>query len=341
MIMSRIDGGSPFPCGWAVAIACGLLLGADAARANVQIENVTVAPRDARTATVRFDIAWANSWRHEANHDAAWVFFKVRPEGETQWQHVRLSADKVLNPTGYGHGEGTPVDLIVPDGKEGLVGMFVRRSGYSALGMMSTHAVTAIWDLEGNKHIKDVTKVQMRAFGIQMVYVAEGPFYLGSGGTEVNGFHLYTDGKQHTRPYRVTSARAIPTGRQAGKLWARSSEPLYPKGAQPEDGGEIPASFPNGYAAFYCMKYPITWSQYAGFLNTLTAAEANEQYHQLRANPELHLFDGVEMEFPARVWWLRVVVGRRRGVCGLGGIASNDGVGVGEGRPWTARAGTG
>jgi hypothetical protein len=282
--MSRIDGGSPLPCGWAVAIACGLLLGADAALANVEIENVRVASRDARTATVRFDIAWANSWRHEANHDAAWVFFKARTEGTTEWQHVRLAADRVLNSAGYGHGEGTPVDLIVPDGKDGFVGMFVRRAGYGVRGTLATRNVTAIWDLtaglpgQAGKGIADIGKAEIRGVGIQMVYVAEGPFYLGSGGTEVNGFHLYTDGKQHTLPYRVTSAGAIPTGRQAGRLWARSSEPLYPKGAQPEDGGEIPASFPNGYAAFYCMKYPITWSQYASFLNTLTAAEANERY---------------------------------------------------------------
>jgi len=276
--MSRLDSKTPLPCGRAVVIACGLLLGANAARANVQIENVRVAPRDARAATVRFDIAWANSWRHEANHDAAWVFFKVRPEGETRWQHVRLSADKVLNPTGYGHGEGTPVDLIVPDGKDGFVGMFVRRARYGAPGTLSARAVSVVWDLTANRGITKDTKVNMQAFGIQMVYVTEGPFYLGSGGTEVNGFYKYTDGSQHALPYRVTNAGAIPTGRQAGKLWTRSSEPMYPKGAQPEDNGEIPASFPNGYAAFYCMKYPTTYRQYADFLNTLTAAEADERY---------------------------------------------------------------
>jgi len=275
---------------FALAIACGLLLGADAARANVQIENVTVAPRDARTATVRFDIAWANSWRHEANHDAAWVFFKVRPEGETQWQHVWLSADKVLNPTGYGHGEGTPVDLIVPDGKDGFVGMFVRRARYGAPGTLSARAVSVVWDLTANKNVKDITKVRMQAFGILMVYVAEGPFYLGSGGTEWNRFYTWTEGSrdiaprrigttgwmkqddgQDTPPYRVTSAGAIPTGRQEGKLWAA--------GIRPEDGGEIPASFPNGYAAFYCMKHFITQGQYAGFLNTLTPTQAKERFY--------------------------------------------------------------
>ncbi|KPK44996.1 MAG: hypothetical protein AMK72_11465 [Planctomycetes bacterium SM23_25] len=268
----------PFTRARAGVLACVLLLGAGAARATVGIENVTVAPRDARTATVRFDISWKNSWRHEANHDAAWVFFKVRADGQSAWQHVRLAADKVLNPTGYGRGKGTSVDLIVPDGDDGFTGMFVRRAGYGAPGTLSARAVTAVWDVKANQGIKGIGKAQIRAFGIQMVYVAEGPFYLGSGGSEVNGFYKYTDGKQHTLPYRVTSAGAIPTGRQTGKLWARSSEPLYPKSAQPENNGEIPASFPNGYSAFYCMKHPIAWGQYAGFLNTLPAADANERY---------------------------------------------------------------
>jgi hypothetical protein len=104
------------------------------------------------------------------------------------------------------------------------------------------------------------------------VYVAEGPFYLGSGGWEPYGFYMYTDGSQATLPYRVTGAGAIPTGRQNGKLWAW-------KGAQPEDGGEIPASFPNGYAAFYCMKFRISRPAYAGFMNTLTPAQAEKHYH--------------------------------------------------------------
>jgi formylglycine-generating enzyme required for sulfatase activity len=276
--MSRVRNGHPLTGARAAAIAYGLLLCTGAARAEVGITNVTVTPRDARTAVVRFDIAWDNSWRHEANHDAAWVFFKVRADDKAAWQHVRLAADRILNPTGYGRGEGKPVDLIVPDGDDGFTGMFVRRAGYSPRGKVAASKVTAVWDLKASHGVKDVGKAQIRAFGIQMVYVAEGPFYLGSGGTEVNGFYKYTDGKQHNLPYRVTRAGVIPTGRQAGKLWARSSEPLYPKGAQPEDGSEIPAAFPNGFAAFYCMKYPITWSQYAGFLNTLTAGEANERY---------------------------------------------------------------
>jgi len=254
----------------AVALACVLLLGAGAARA-VTITNVTVVPRDTKTATVRFDIAWENSWRHEVNHDAVWVFFKVRAEGETEWQHIRLVADRMLNPTGYGQEKsGTRLDFIVPDGEEGFVGMFVRRAEYG-VGKVAATKVTAVWDLTANKGITKDTKVSVRAFGIEMVFIPEGPFYLGSGGTEPYRFYKYTDGTQHTLPYRVTSAGAIPTGQQAGKLWAR-------RGAQPEDKGEIPAAFPNGYAAFYCMKFHIRVWQYTDFLNMLDAAQADARY---------------------------------------------------------------
>jgi hypothetical protein len=278
--LRKVVGTNPSARG--AAIACALLLSAGAVRGedrwqalyNVRIENVTVAPRDARTATVTFDVSWQNSWRDKTNHDAAWVFFKVRAEGETGWQHVRLAADKVLNPTGYGHEKGgTPLDFIVPDGDDGFTGMFVRRAA-EGKGALSARGVTAIWDLTASKRIaRNLKGVSICPFAIQMVYVAEGPFHLGSGGAELNGFYQYTDGSQATLPYRVTGPDAIPTGRREGRLWVRMR-----KGDMPEDGGEIPASFPNGYAAFYCMKYAVTMVQYAGFLDTLPAAQAEARH---------------------------------------------------------------
>ena len=87
-----------FVRGAAIAIACGLLSGWGVARAdNLKIENVTVAPRDARIATLKFDISWADSWRHEVNHDAAWLFFKARADDKSEWQHVRLVAIGFIN----------------------------------------------------------------------------------------------------------------------------------------------------------------------------------------------------------------------------------------------------
>jgi len=256
------------------ALSCGLLLVAGAARADgLRIENVTVAPRDAKTAAVKFDISWGNSWRHGSFHDAAWVVFKVQAGDKSPWQHVRLVADKVVNPTGYGQQKGgTPLEFVVPAGDDGFVGMFVRRAG-EGKGPVAAKGGTAAWDLTASKDIpKHLKGASIRAFGIEMVYVAEGPFYLGSGGTELNAFYEYAEGGEQRRPYLVTGAGPLATGRQKGKLWAA--------GIAPQDNGQVPASFPNGYAAFYCMKFPhITKAQYAGFLNTLTGPEAKGRYY--------------------------------------------------------------
>ena len=259
-----------------LAIPCGLLLGGAAAYAGapdhpgtLRVENVAVAPRDDKSATITFNISWENSWRHEGNHDAAWVFFKARPEGSTEWQHVRLAASKTINPAGCSHGSGAPLDLIVPDGDDGYTGLFVRRGEYGA-GKVAATNVTVVWDLSAAKGITKDTKVEVRAFGIEMVFIPEGPYVLG-GGTATFHFHMYTNDTEVTLPYLVTGPGPIPTGRKPGRLWAH-------RGAQPEDNGEIPAAFPNGYAAVYCMKKCITGTQYAGFLNTLPPALAETMF---------------------------------------------------------------
>ena len=276
--MNRSGNGYPFAPAQAVAIACVLLLGAGAAHAGwpdhpktVRIEKVTVAPRDAKTATMSFNLSWNGSWRHEGNHDAVWVFFRVRAEGATEWQRVRLVADRALNPTGYGQEkDGTSLDFIVPDGEDGLVGMFVRRAELGQ-GKVQAAGVTAVWDFTANKGVTRDVKVSMRAFGIEMVYVPEGSYYLGlHTDPDMNAFYRYSDDEAKKTPYRVTGPGAIPTGRQEGRLWA--------SGMEPEDGGEIPASFPNGYAAIYCMKKMITGDDHCGFLNTLPAQQAAERY---------------------------------------------------------------
>jgi hypothetical protein len=136
---------------------------------------------------------------------------------------------------------------------------------------VKANGVTVLWDRTPIKGLTKNTKVQVKAYGIEMVYVPEGAFYLGTGGTEANAFYQYTDGVRNDQPYRVMNAGPIPTGRKNGCLWAG--------GATPQDGGGIPAAFPNGYGAFYCMKVTIQRRQYADFLNSLPPADANKHYH--------------------------------------------------------------
>jgi len=229
------------------AVASGLF------NEKLRIENLTVVPRDASSATMRFDIAWDESWRNTTNYDAAWVFFKAKSADGKGWQPVKLAADKVRNPTGYGQSQGgTALEFIVPDGPDGFTGVFLQRATPGA-GPLSAKGVTVVCDAQS-------LNTSLQAFGIEMVYVPEGPFSLGSGGCEPNRFYQYTDGSQNTQPYRVPDAGAIPTGPQAGRLWATGVAP------DDSDAGEIPSTFPNGYGAFYCMKQFIKQGQFGGFL---------------------------------------------------------------------------
>ena len=248
--------------------ASALLLASAVFADGLKISNVGIAPRDAKTATVTFDIAWTNAYRFDSFHDAAWVFFKVRPDAKSPWQHARLTADKVVNPTGFSSGEGTPLEFVVPGGDEGFVGMFVRLAK-DGRGAVAARKVTAVINLNPEPR---TLPPEIRAFGIEMAYVAEGPFYLGSSVRRINCFYEYQEAGTNTPPYHVTSAGAIPTGKQQGKLWAL--------GFLPEDNSQIPAAFPNGFAAFYCMKFPyLTQSFYADFLNTLTVEQAKKRWY--------------------------------------------------------------
>jgi len=173
-------------------IACGLLLLAATAlhAGDLKIENVKLAQRDTNSAAVQFDISWTNAWRHGSFHDAAWVFFKARAGKNAPWRHVRLVADTVVDPTGYGQRkDGTPLQFIVPRGDDGFTGAFVRQANYGRRRNIAAHGVTVVWDLTAARDIREPTPdtVEIRVFGVIMVYVPEGPFYLGSGGTEAHG----------------------------------------------------------------------------------------------------------------------------------------------------------
>jgi hypothetical protein len=231
--------------------------------------NGTVVPRDDTRATLKFDATF-DTFRNDLSHTAAWVFFKVRAEGSSEWQPVRLVADKVMNPTGYGCEEAAPpIDLMVPSGADGFTGLFLRLADQNVDTTLKAKGITAIWDLSVNKGITKNTKVEIRVFAIRMMYIAKGPYYLGSGGRERFGFYQYTDGKQDTLPFKVTSSNSIPTGKQAGRLWARGGEPKE---------GEIPATFPNGYVAFYCATAPLEHGEYAAYLNVLSPEDQEKRF---------------------------------------------------------------
>jgi formylglycine-generating enzyme required for sulfatase activity len=235
----------------AVAV-CGLLLSLETACANgLQVTNVWVDKRDDTTAYIKFDISWQHAWRYtNINHDAAWVFFKVRPEGSTTWQHATLEGSGV-NPPGYSNGVGTAADLIVPNDR---VGLFVRRAEQGS-GTLAVTNVQAVWNIASNGLVK-TSRVYIWAQAMEMVYVAEGSFAAGSGGNENNAFTLTT--------INTNDASVAPSG--SGSLGGAAGG--YPTGQTAPN-----ALWPNGYSAFYCMKYEVSEGQWVDFFNMLTDAQ--------------------------------------------------------------------
>ncbi len=250
------------------AAALCLLAAGNIQANNLQISNVKATARDSSTVYIHFDIAWENSWRDtNFNHDAAWVFFKVRPAPLTNWQHVILEGTGV-NPDGYAAGSGTPVELIVPEDRSGL---FVRRAGHGS-GTTAARHVRAVWNFASNG-MENVQNAEWQAYGVEMVFVAEGTNTVGDGTSAT--LHGQFEADTSGLPFAITNeAYEITLGGGApGSLGNNNATGM--NASRRDDFNDtvstnLPAAFPKGYAAFYCMKYEITQGQYADFLNTLT-----------------------------------------------------------------------
>lgn len=211
--------------------------------------NLNVQVTASTTTTVTFDISWMSSWRMSTapdNWDAVWLFVKMQDCSSVlkKWEHVNLST------TPSDHTVGNPIleFKTVADKK----GVFLQRSG-DGFGNIAATSVT----LEFDAAIPAGANVQV--FGIEMAYIPQASFYVGSttGNTAASGF-----------PFKVT---------QITSEAALAANDLKHASNVATTHLAIPAAFPKGYAAFYCMKYEITQKQYMGFLNTLSYIQQRER----------------------------------------------------------------
>jgi len=234
---------------------------------NTLVSRAVVADQDAsaHTAKISLNISWDNSWYDTTNHDAVWIFAKYSTDSGSTWHHAKLKTSGI-NPAGFDRGTGTAIDLVVPDDFKGC---FVRRSS-AGTGTVSTGGIKLVWDYAANG-LSDAdaraTSTRVKVFAIEMVYIPQGAFYVGSGGTETNSF---TDGSWNngnTIPFRVTSEAALTINAGEGNLWSNGGS------AGIGGSGPLAAAFPKGFAPFYLMKYKISEGQWVDFFNTLTATQ--------------------------------------------------------------------
>jgi hypothetical protein len=112
---------------------------------------------------------------------------------------------------------------------------------------------------------KDVGKVEVRVFGLEMVYVPEGKHYVGDPlgpNGPMNCLYTYPDGGE----YLIDSEEAITVDVKEGCLCCDQDNDR----SRDEVPFIVPETFPKGYRAFWYMKYELSSRQYVDFLNTLT-----------------------------------------------------------------------
>lgn len=222
-------------------------------RANdIQLANTGLSNQNttSHTVEVKFDVNWKNSWRtstNESNYDGAWIFVKFRKVNTSLWQHC------TLNTSGFTAPSGSTVKVSA-DQK----GFWIYASG-NEIGDVNYTNGKVVWNY-GSNGVLDADSVEIRVFAVEMVYIPQGSFYLGSGGTE-NG--AYKDGTT-SNAFLVTSENALNYANTNGNLYSGAGGAGY----------TIPAAFPKGFAAFWIMKYECSQQQYADFLNNLDLVRA-------------------------------------------------------------------
>jgi formylglycine-generating enzyme required for sulfatase activity len=241
---------------------------------NIQISSGRIASQNTAGGfnIVQFNISWENSWRTStgpSNWDAAWVFVKYRV-GNGSWLHA------FLNNTGHNTGTGTAA-TITPGllntanafnaTTNPAMGVFLHRSE-NGTGTFTQTGLQLRWNYGANG-IADGEAVDIKVFAVEMVYVPEGAFQAGDGSVTTIQGH-FRDGAANT-PLTINSENALTLGGTANGNLANNNN----TGMNTADDFNntttqtLPAAFPKGFNAFYCMKYEISQQQWIDFFNVL------------------------------------------------------------------------
>jgi formylglycine-generating enzyme required for sulfatase activity len=217
---------------------------------------------DARGTAPRVEAAvrWENAWRSQRNHDAAWVFVKLR-QGQVV-RHARLAAAGHRVEPAPGGVKGS---LDVPSDRTGaFVAAALSHRGPAAFRLSLALDAESF----GAFDEKEKTPIEALVWGIEMVFIPEGAFTLGDPAPEAMDFGVLYKAGQGGVPegvFEIASEKAFEVGAYRDRLDYRARDPQY----QGDRLGPVPDGFPKGFRAFWLMKYELTQGQYADFLNTL------------------------------------------------------------------------
>lgn len=184
------------------------------------------------------------------------------------WEHARLHNG------GHNPGTGFTVDPgLVTSGdawhptSNPVQGVMIHREA-EGYGPVDLNGVQLRWNY-ANNGLSNSALVEVRVFAIEMVYVPRGSFAVGNVGAESHPFTLTTIATANASVTPMTDTNSL--GGPVGGFPFGHTAPL--------------SNYPNGFSAFYCMKYELSQGQYRDFLNTLTRPQ---QANRVRANVSVH-----------------------------------------------------
>ena len=243
---------------------------------NISISNVTLTGQNVVAGTnnaanfnlIQFNVSWENSHRvgfGPNNWDAAWLFVKYRVSGGA-WEHAKLNNTGHTAPTGTTISAGLTNPSVAYNitTNPGL-GAFLYRSA-AGTGTLTATNVQLRWNY-GSNGVADNAIVEVQVYGVEMIYVPLGAFNVGGSG----GTNAFTS---------TTISSGIPTFPPSGTGTLGGAAGGYPSGQTAPSS----TSWPNGYNAFYSMKYEISQQQYVDFLNSLTPTQATARYFATTAS---------------------------------------------------------
>lgn len=249
---------------------------------NIQITSPAVGTLSGGSTTVSFSVTWNNSWRITAppsNWDAAWVFVKFRKNGGP-WMHASLNESGHTVPLNATMSMGL-VDTSQPfnSATNPAVGVFIYRNSTAPRSTFTAQNVGLSWNY-AQDGVATTDSVEVRVFGIEVVYVPAGAFYAGDNAGSTAAFQ---QGAADADPWYISAEDQISVGAQAGS--GTGSGGALPEFYYLSNGNvnesatgssfTLPANFPKGTQAFYLMKGEVSQGHWVAFFNTLTQTQRN------------------------------------------------------------------
>ncbi len=190
---------------------------------------------------------------------------KYSTDGGITWKHASM-AGYGLNPSGFA--SPSNFEISVPADQKGF---YVQRNDYGS-GSIAPKAIKFVWNYgqDGvSSAVAQSANTLHKIFGIEMVYVPQGPFFAGDGNSASE--YRFVQGSADAEPWYVQNENAINTTNTATDGFYYQSSGVTGENAT-GDVFLVPASFPKGFQAFYMMKYELTEGEWVGFFNTLSPA---------------------------------------------------------------------